>query len=79
MKTLLARLTLIVSLSVAPWAHAAWYEVSASTPILESQQAARVRALEAATFDAMRFAGADVGSLQQLKRFLLASQAWLSV
>ncbi|OOE89799.1 flagella assembly protein FlgT [Salinivibrio sharmensis] len=69
MKTLLARLTLIVSLSVAPWTHAAWYEVSASSPILESQQAARVRALEAATFDAMRFAGADVGSLQQLKRF----------
>lgn len=69
MKTLLARLTLIASLSVAPGAHAAWYEVSASSPILESQQAARVRALEAATFDAMRFAGADVGSLRQLKRF----------
>ncbi|OOE93227.1 flagellar basal-body protein [Salinivibrio sp. AR647] len=69
MKTLLARLTLVVSFVVTPFTHAAWYEVSASSPILESQQAARVRALEAATFDAIRFAGADVGSLQQLKRF----------
>ncbi|SIN75024.1 flagella assembly protein FlgT [Salinivibrio sp. ES.052] len=69
MKTFLARLTLIVSLAIAPFTHAAWYEVSASSPILESQQAARMRALEAATFDAIQFAGADVGSLQQLKRF----------
>jgi len=69
MKTLLARLTLVVSFVVTPFTQAAWYEVSASSPILESQQAARVRALEAATFDAIRFAGADVGSLKQLKRF----------
>ncbi|QIR06750.1 flagella assembly protein FlgT [Salinivibrio costicola] len=70
MKTRLARFGLLFSLFITPLTQAAWYEVSASSPILESEQAARVRALEAATFDAMQFSGADVGSLQQIKRFL---------
>ncbi|WP_428775391.1 flagellar assembly protein FlgT [Vibrio sp.] len=52
---------------------AGWYEVVGTSPIVSSERLARNKALEDAVYRAVRFSGADIGSLSNL-RPLLESQ-----
>ncbi|KLV06045.1 flagellar basal-body protein [Photobacterium aquae] len=61
--------TLLISLGSSQ-AHAAWYEVTGSAVIMESNTEARRNALEDAVLQAMDSAGADIGNFNNIKPYL---------
>lgn len=69
MKKTLLLLFLIFQTVTASKALAAWYEVTGQSPVLESDIAARTRALEDAVFQALRFSGADIAGLNAMKPY----------
>lgn len=50
--------------------NAAWYEVTGSSAIVSSEEVARLNALEDAIYKAVNFAGADIGSISNLRPLL---------
>lgn len=68
--TSLLLFSLLGSLGLASNAHAAWYETTGSATIVSSEDQARQNAIEDALYKAVRFAGADIGSLPNLQPFL---------
>lgn len=50
--------------------HAAWYEVTGSSTILESKEKAKERALENALYQAILFSGADLAGLANIRPYL---------
>ncbi len=63
-------LSAFVYLASAPFSQAAWYEVTGTSTVVSSEAKARSDALEDAIFKAVSFAGADVGSISNLRQFL---------
>ncbi|MDV7104082.1 flagellar assembly protein FlgT [Vibrio sp. TH_r3] len=60
----------LISLLFSKLAFSEWYEVSGSATYVSSQETARVYALEDAIYQAMKFSGADIGTLSTLRPFL---------
>jgi hypothetical protein len=54
--------------------HAAWYEVTGRSSIVSTQEQARLQALEDAIYQAVNFAGADIGSISNLLPLLDANR-----
>lgn len=61
--------TLYISL-LSQKAFAGWYEVTGSATVVSSEDVARVHALEDALYKAVRFSGADIGSISNLRPLL---------
>lgn len=61
--------TLYVSLFANP-ALAGWYEVTGTATVVSSEEVARIHALEDALYKAVRFSGADIGSIANLRPLL---------
>ncbi len=59
-------MTLIATLSLASSVNASWYEVTGSSAIVASEKQAKLHALEDAIYKAVRFSGADIGSVSNL-------------
>ncbi|MGF1714659.1 flagellar assembly protein FlgT [Photobacterium chitinilyticum] len=55
--------------------NAAWLEVTGSAVLLESENTARTNALEDAVYQAMGYAGADLGSFPNLRPYLSSERA----
>lgn len=55
-------------------ANAAWYEVTGTSAIVSSEEVARLNALEDAIYKAVNFAGADIGSISNLRPLLESSR-----
>ncbi|WP_165312053.1 flagellar assembly protein FlgT [Vibrio ziniensis] len=55
-------------------AYAEWYEVTGSAAIVSTDSAARLHALEDAIYKAVKFAGADIGSISNLMPLLEAER-----
>lgn len=55
-------------------ARSAWYEVTGSSPVLESKLKARERALEDAVYQALLFSGGDIGVLPRIRPYLKESR-----
>ncbi len=71
MKKIIYSLISILSvLASAPRAYAEWYEVTGSAAIVSTESAARLHALENAIYKAVKFAGADIGSISNLMPLL---------
>ena len=51
-------------------AAAGWYEVTGTATVVSSEEVARVHALEDALYKAVKFSGADIGSISNLRPFL---------
>ena len=51
-------------------ANAAWFEVTGSATIVASEDTARIHALEDGLYQAMKYAGADIGSISGLLPFI---------
>lgn len=49
---------------------AGWYEVTGSATVVSSEEVARIHALEDALYKAVRFSGADIGSISNLRPLL---------
>lgn len=49
---------------------AEWYEVNGTSTFVSSEETARIHALEDAIYQAMKFSGADIGTLSMLRPFL---------
>ncbi|MGF1765841.1 flagellar assembly protein FlgT [Enterovibrio makurazakiensis] len=56
-------------------ANAAWYEVTGTSTILESTEQARERALEDAIFQALKYSGADIAGLAEIRPYLAESKS----
>lgn len=69
MTIFIASLTFVSSL-----AYSAWFEVTGSSPVLESKEKARERALEDAVYQALLFSGADIGVIPSLRPYLQESR-----
>ncbi|PJC86008.1 flagellar basal-body protein [Vibrio sp. HA2012] len=69
-KRLLTYIPLLILFFFGNIANAAWFEVTGSATIVASQNEARIHALEDALYQAMKYAGADIGSLSGLLPFL---------
>ncbi|MDG3088808.1 flagellar assembly protein FlgT [Vibrio hannami] len=50
--------------------YAEWYEVNGNATFISSEETARVHALEDAIYRAMKYSGADIGTLSNLRPFL---------
>ncbi len=61
--------SLYISLFAAN-AAAGWYEVTGTATVVSSEEVARVHALEDALYKAVKFSGADIGSIANLRSFL---------
>lgn len=61
--------SLYISLFAAN-AAAGWYEVTGTATVVSSEEVARVHALEDALYKAVKFSGADIGSISNLRPFL---------
>ncbi len=66
----LKAMLIFISLLFSHIVKAEWYEVNGSANYVSSEETARVYALEDAIYQAMTFAGADIGSLSMLRPFL---------
>jgi flagellar H-ring protein FlgT len=69
--------TLIPTLVIALFpmiGHSAWYEVTGKSAIVSSKEQASLHALEDAIYEAVSFAGADIGSISNLMPMLNAQQ-----
>ncbi len=55
---------------LSPFTHAAWFEVTGTSTVLESKEKARERALENAVYQALLFSGADIAVLPSLRPYL---------
>lgn len=60
--------------SLTQTANAAWYEVTGTSAIVSSEEVARLNALEDAIYKAVNFAGADIGSISNLRPLLESSR-----
>jgi len=60
----------LISLFFSKFVFAEWYEVNGSSTYVSSEETARIYALEDAIYQAMKFSGADIGSLSTLRPFL---------
>lgn len=60
----------LLSLLISPFSYAEWFEVSGTANYVSSEETARIHALEDAIYQAMKFSGADIGSLSTLRPFL---------
>jgi hypothetical protein len=69
-KRFLTYLPLLIVLLFSNITQAAWYEVTGTATIVASANKARIHALEDALYQAMKYAGADIGSLSGLMPFL---------
>ncbi|MDD1783303.1 flagellar assembly protein FlgT [Enterovibrio sp. ZSDZ35] len=49
---------------------AAWYEVTGTSTVLKNSEQARERALEDAIFQALKYSGADIGGLADIRPYL---------
>ncbi|WP_394210761.1 flagellar assembly protein T N-terminal domain-containing protein [Enterovibrio calviensis] len=56
-------------------ANAAWYEVTGASTILESKDQARERALEDAVYQALKYSGADIAGLADIRPYLAESRS----
>lgn len=56
------------------YSYSAWYEVTGRSPIVATQEKARLDALEDAVFKAVNFSGADIGSISNLLPLLDANR-----
>ncbi len=63
-------LSALFCLANSPLSQAAWYEATGTSTIVSSETKARSDALEDAIFKAVSFAGADIGSISNLRQFL---------
>ncbi len=63
-------LSALVFMALTPLSQAAWYEVTGSSAVVASEEQARTDALEDAIYKAVSFAGADIGSISNLRQFL---------
>jgi len=61
---------LLISLLFSKLAFSEWYEVTGTSSYVSSEETARIYALEDAIYQAMKFSGADIGSLSTLRPFL---------
>ncbi|MGD8117784.1 flagellar assembly protein FlgT [Vibrio sp. TRT 29B02] len=61
--------TAFISL-IANSALAGWYEVTGTATVVSSEEVARIHALEDALYKAVRFSGADIGSIANLRPLL---------
>lgn len=61
--------TVFISL-IANSALAGWYEVTGTATVVSSEEVARIHALEDALYKAVRFSGADIGSIANLRPLL---------
>lgn len=61
--------TVFISL-IANSALAGWYEVTGTATVVSSEEIARIHALEDALYKAVRFSGADIGSIANLRPLL---------
>ncbi|KJF98226.1 flagella assembly protein FlgT [Photobacterium leiognathi] len=64
----------VFCLLFSSYSSAQWVEVTGEAVILESEETARVNALEDAVFQAMKHAGGDIASLSSLKPYLSESR-----
>lgn len=63
-------LIFLISLLFSKLVIAEWYEVNGTSVYVSSEETARVHALEDAIYQAMKFSGADIGTLSTLRPFL---------
>jgi hypothetical protein len=70
MKRALLFLIHLTAVAAVPIAHAEWYEVEGSATVVASESTARYHALNDAIYQAMSFAGADIGTLSLLTEFI---------
>jgi len=69
-KSLLLLLTGFYSTLFAHNALAGWYEVTGTATVVSSEEVARIHALEDALYKAVKFSGADIGSISNLRPLL---------
>jgi flagellar H-ring protein FlgT len=75
MKKALSRLIPTLVIALFPMmGHSAWYEVTGKSAIVSSKEQASLHALEDAIYEAVSFAGADIGSISNLMPMLNAQQ-----
>jgi hypothetical protein len=75
MKKVLSTLIPTLVMALFPMmAHSAWYEVTGKSAIVASKDQASLHALEDAIYEAVSFAGADIGSISNLMPMLNAQQ-----
>ncbi|WED21101.1 flagellar assembly protein FlgT [Vibrio sp. JC009] len=65
----------LFSLLFSALAHSEWYEVTGSTTYVSSEETARVHALEDALYKAMKYSGADIGTISNLSPFLSVAKS----
>ncbi len=70
MKRLFLLMANFVAIALSTSVHAAWYEVEGSATVVSSDSTARYHALNDAIYQAMSFAGADIGTISMLKEFI---------
>ena len=71
MKKIIYFLISILSATLSiPRAYAEWYEVTGTAAVVSTESAARLHALENAIYKAVKFAGADIGSISNLMPLL---------
>ncbi|WP_159651475.1 flagellar assembly protein FlgT [Vibrio atypicus] len=69
-RSLLLLLTGFYSTLFAHNALAGWYEVTGTATVVSSEEVARIHALEDALYKAVKFSGADIGSISNLRPLL---------
>ena len=69
-KSLLILFSSIYVSLFANTALAGWYEVTGTATVVSSEEVARIHALEDALYKAVRFSGADIGSIANLRPLL---------
>ncbi|WP_375750996.1 flagellar assembly protein FlgT [Vibrio sp. HN007] len=69
-KNILQRSLYTFCLFFSTLTQAEWYEVNGSATFVSSEETARVHALEDAIYRAMKYSGADIGTLSNLRPFL---------
>lgn len=70
MKRALVFLVHLITLVTAPIVQAEWFEVEGSATVVASDSTARYHALNDAIYQAMAFAGADIGTISLLTEFI---------
>ncbi|ORT50297.1 flagellar basal-body protein [Vibrio sp. qd031] len=70
MKRALLFLVHLITLVTAPIVQAEWFEVEGSATVVASDSTARYHALNDAIYQAMAFAGADIGTISLLTEFI---------